>query len=42
VLEEALAETRLGETAKDFPKMHEVLVEVDKLTILEKAQTSYP
>jgi hypothetical protein len=39
VLEEALAETRLGETTKDFPKVHAVVVEVDKLSTLEERRS---
>jgi hypothetical protein len=41
VLEEALVETRLGETASDFPKVNEVLVEVDKLSLMERGQILY-
>jgi hypothetical protein len=41
VLEEAVAESRIGEAVKDFPGVHEVLVEVGKLSELEKAEILY-
>lgn len=41
VLEEAIAESRLGETIKGFPGIHEVLVEVGKLSSIQKAEILY-
>lgn len=41
VLEEAISESRLGETIKDFPGTSEVLVEVGKLSSLQKAEILY-
>jgi len=41
VLEEALAESRLGEAVRDFPGVHEVLVEVGRLSEFEKAEILY-
>ena len=41
VLEEAIAESRLGEAIRDFPGIHEVLVEVGKLSEFQKAEILY-
>ena len=41
VLEEAIAESRLGEAITDFPGVNEVLVEVGKLSSLQKAEILY-
>jgi hypothetical protein len=41
ILEEALAESRLGENVDEFPGSHEVLVEVGDLTVQEKAEILY-
>jgi hypothetical protein len=41
VLEEAIAESRLGEAITDFPGVNEVLVEVGKLSRLQKAEILY-
>lgn len=41
VLEEAIAESRLGEAIRDFPGVHEVLVEVGKLSLFQKAEILY-
>ena len=41
VLEEAISESRLGEAIKDFPGVSEVLVEVGKLSPLQKAEILY-
>ena len=41
VLEEAIAESRLGEAIRDFPGIHEVLVEVGKLSPFQKAEILY-
>lgn len=41
VLEEAIAKSRLGEAIRDFPGIHEVLVEVGQLPLQEKAAILY-
>jgi hypothetical protein len=41
ILEEALAESRLGDNLKEFPGSHEVLVEVGDLTIQQRAEMVY-
>jgi adenylate kinase family enzyme len=41
ILEEALATSRLGEAAAEFPRPHEVLVEVGKLSTMQKAEILY-
>ena len=41
ILEEALAESRLGENVGDFPGTREVLVEVGELTAQQKAEMLY-
>jgi len=41
ILQEAIDESRLGDAIGDFPAAHEVVVEVDRLTPLEKAQILY-
>ena len=41
ILEEALAHSRLGEAVRDFPGVHEVLVEAGELSLLEKAEMLY-
>jgi hypothetical protein len=41
ILEEALAESRLGESVGDFPGTREVLVEVGELTPQQKAEMLY-
>ena len=41
VLEEAIAESRLSEAITDFPGVNEVLVEVGKLSPLQKAEILY-
>ena len=41
ILQEAIDESRLGDTVGGFPAAHEVVVEVDRLTLLEKAQILY-
>jgi hypothetical protein len=41
ILEEALATSRLREAAEEFPRPHEVMVEVGKLTIMQKAEILY-
>jgi hypothetical protein len=41
VLEEAICESRLGEAIRDFPGASEVLVEVGKLSSLQKAEILY-
>jgi hypothetical protein len=41
VLEEAIAESRLGETVAEFPGTHEVLVEVGELSELQRAAMLY-
>ncbi len=41
ILEEALAESRLGDAVAEFPKAHEVLVEVGALSRTEKAEILY-
>jgi hypothetical protein len=41
ILEEALAESRLGEGVGEFPGPHEVLVEVGELTAQQKAEMLY-
>src|SRR3984885_11259941 len=40
-LEEALAESRLGDNLNEFPGSHEVLVEVGDLTIQQRAEMVY-
>jgi hypothetical protein len=41
ILEEALATSRLREAAAEFPRPHEVLVEVGKLSTMQKAEILY-
>ncbi len=41
ILEEALSTSRLREAAAEFPRPHEVLVEVGKLSIMQKAEMLY-
>jgi energy-coupling factor transporter ATP-binding protein EcfA2 len=41
ILEEALATSRLGEATSEFPRQHEVLVEVGKLSLMQKAEILY-
>jgi hypothetical protein len=41
ILEEALATSRLRDAAAEFPRPHEVIVEVGKLTTLQKAEILY-
>ena len=41
ILEEALATSGLGEAAAEFPRPHEVLVEVGKLSTMQKAEILY-
>jgi len=41
ILEEALAESRLGEAVSEFPGVHEILVEVGGLSTIEKAEILY-
>lgn len=41
VLEEAIAESKLGEAIPDFPGVSEVIVEVGKLTLFQKAEILY-
>ena len=41
ILEEAMAESRLAEAVAQFPGVHEVLVEVGKLSAMEKAEILY-
>ena len=41
VLEEAVAESKLGEAIVGFPGIHQVLVEVDKFTSFEKGEILY-
>lgn len=41
VLEEALAKSKLGEAVANFPRPNEVLVEVGKLTTMQKAEILY-
>ncbi len=41
ILEEALAESRLGEAVAEFPGVHEVVVEVGALSSVEKAAMLY-
>jgi hypothetical protein len=41
ILEHALAGSKLGEVLDDFPGVHEVLVEVGRLSTLEKAEIVY-
>jgi hypothetical protein len=41
ILTEAVHESRIGENIKEFPGIHEILVEVSDLTILQKAEILY-
>lgn len=41
ILEEALATSRLRDAAAEFPRPHEVLVEVGKLSLMQKAEILY-
>jgi adenylate kinase family enzyme len=41
ILEEALATSRLRDTAAEFPRPHEVIVEVGKLSTMQKAEILY-
>lgn len=41
ILEEALATSRLRDAAAEFPRPHEVIVEVGKLTAMQKAEILY-
>lgn len=41
ILEEALAKSRLKDAISDFPHPNEVLVEVGKLTVMQKAEILY-
>jgi hypothetical protein len=41
ILEEALSTSRLREAAAEFPRTHEVLVEVGKLSSMQKAEMLY-
>jgi hypothetical protein len=41
ILEEALATSRLRDAATEFPRPHEVTVEVGKLTLMQKAEMLY-
>lgn len=41
ILEEALAQSRLADAITEFPKSHEVLVEVGPLTEMQKAEMLY-
>lgn len=41
ILEEALATSRLKDAVAEFPRPHEVLVEVGKLSIMQKAEILY-
>jgi hypothetical protein len=41
ILEEALAKSRLKDAIQDFPKPHDVLVEVGNLTVMQKAEMLY-